>query len=114
MPDHRRRPRIPFEVDVCLRFPRRVVEARSGDVTMEGLFVRCDDPPPVGAECNVEVRLESGHDALPIRGRGTVVRHGGAAAPGIGLTFHDMEEGSLAHLWRVSRYNAAAEETEDR
>lgn len=101
----RRRSRIPFRARALLRFDGHTVEGSTQDLTMEGLFVGCDEPPAEGAECDIDIRLTSGADELPIRGRGRVVRH--CRDPlGVGIEFTAFEPGSEETLWRVVRYNS--------
>lgn len=111
MPGNRRRERLPFEVEVRLRFDEDLVEARTGDITMEGLFVRCAKTYAVDRMCAFEIVLTGGIEELPVRGTARVVRHQMPACEengGMGLQFVDFEEGAPERLWHVVRHNRDA------
>lgn len=73
-----------IEVELHVRKERR--RFRTGDVSRHGLFVVCDDPPPVSHALLLTVRLEGGtFDAMATVTRHVAARHDQQA--GMGLRF---------------------------
>jgi uncharacterized protein (TIGR02266 family) len=97
--------RVPFEAAVRLEFDRfhGFVEQYSANLSLGGMYIKSDEPPPLGAEVSVEFALEDGFEL--IRGRGRVAwvspPGGGGEAPGFGLRFLELTPGSRELIFRL-------------
>ena len=77
--------RVPFETAVRLRFDNfsGFVTEYSGNISLGGMFIRSDSPPPIGTQVEIEFKLDDDFDL--IRGRGKVIWvRDEAAAPASG------------------------------
>lgn len=98
--------RVPFETAVRLRFDdfTGFVTEYSGNISLGGMFIRTDAPPPVGTSLEVEFKLDDDFDL--IRGRGKVIwarpRAAGPELPaGMGVRFAEMTPGSRELIFQV-------------
>lgn len=98
--------RVPFATAVRLQFDRfrGFVEEYSANLSLGGMFIRTDEPVPVGTEMPIEFRL--GQDYELIRGRGRVVwvRKRAADAdhpPGMGIRFLELTPGSRELIFKL-------------
>lgn len=97
--------RVPFEAAVRLEFDRfhGFVEQYSANLSLGGMYIKSDEPPPLGSEVSVEFALEDGFEL--IRGRGRVAWVSppgeGSDAPGFGLRFLELTPGSRELIFRL-------------
>ena len=102
--------RAPFTTTVRLRFDRlgSTVAAQSADISMEGMFVKTEEPRPVGTlvqfEFDVEDQDQSGAQDV-VQGLGDVVwvrTSGGPNKPaGMGIQFRYVDAHSREHVYRI-------------
>ena len=92
-------------VPVRCRFPSflEFVETQSVNVSREGMYLRCDTPPGVGAKIEFEVSLDDGYVIL--RGTGQVVRVVTTGDRGMGLRFLDLDDKSRKLIDRIVEVN---------
>lgn len=102
--------RAPFETEVRLRFDRfgGSVSGFSGDVSMEGMFVRSEEPKPVGTLVQFEFRVDD--ESEMIQGLGDIVwirtrQLAPNKPPGMGIQFRYVDPRSRELIFRiVDRY----------
>src|SRR4029077_1786456 len=96
-----RPPRSPMTVPVRCRFPSFIdfVETQSVNVSREGMYLRCDTPPPVGSKIDFDVSLDDGYVIL--KGSGIVVRVVTTGDKGLGLRFLDLDDQSRKLINRI-------------
>ncbi len=81
-------------------------------MSLKGLYVRCDNPLPVGTKCQVVVYLGARDSELSARATGEVVRLNDA---GMGIVFTELiGTESLEHLRKLVLYNASDTNTVER
>ena len=92
-------------VRVRCRFPSFIefVETQSVNVSREGMYLRCDTPPAVGAKIEFEVSLDDGYVIL--QGTGQVVRVVTAGDRGMGLRFLELDDKSRKLINRIVEVN---------
>lgn len=95
--------RVPFETAVRLKFDRfhGFVEQYCGNLSLGGMFINSDEPPPLGTEVTVEFELEDGFELIRGRGRVAWVREPGDESPGYGLRFLELTPGSRELIFRL-------------
>lgn len=96
--------RVPFETSVRLKFDRfqGFVEQYCGNLSLGGMFVNSDEPPPLGTEVAIEFQLEDGFELIRGRGRVAWVRApGDGGEPGFGLRFLELTPGSRELIFRL-------------
>lgn len=100
--------RAPFEIAVRLRFDRfgGTVDAFSADVSLEGMFVRTDDPKAVGTLVQFEFGLGEGEERDVVQGLGDVVWLRSAEsvsgkAKGMGIQFRYIDPHSRDLIHRI-------------
>lgn len=105
--------RVRRAIEVELRSGDEAVRGEVRDVSLKGLFARCDPCWPEGTECEVAVRL--GLDAegeLRVEARGKVVRQD---PDGLGVEFRELIGlDSYWHLRNIVLYNAPDPEQAER
>lgn len=95
--------RNPVHVRVTVHAPDgREIAGLTDELSMNGLFVRCDDRLPEDSRCHVTLSLGNGEVRIEVEAR--VASLGGS---GMGLAFDEMDPESFAHLKRLVLYNAA-------
>jgi uncharacterized protein (TIGR02266 family) len=104
-PGFGRPPRLPMTVLVRCRFGSflEFVETQSVNVSREGMYLRCDVPPEVGAKIEFEVSLDDGYVIL--QGTGQVVRVVTAGDKGMGLRFLQLDDKSRKLINRIVEVN---------
>lgn len=100
-----RPPRSPMAVQVRCRFPSIIdfVETQSVNVSREGMYLRCDSPPEVGAKIDFDVSLDDGFVLL--KGSGIVVRVVTTGDKGLGMRFLDLDDKSRKLINRIVEVN---------
>ncbi len=95
--ERRRHPRAPISLLVQYRFEsfENLLCAYSFDVSPGGLFLRTNEPCPVGAMIFLQFALEDGSKLIESLGRVVHVRQGGPVIPGMGVEFVDFDAASL-------------------
>ncbi len=89
-PDNRKTPRIATpNVMVRVSTAERFRAAYLRDLSEGGLFIKTDKPLPLGREVTIDL-LPPGF-TLPLRLGAVVVRQGGAAGPGMGVSFQNLD-----------------------
>ena len=98
--------RVPFETAVRLRFDNfsGFVTEYSGNISLGGMFIRSDSPPPMGTQVEIEFKLDDDFDL--IRGRGKVIWvRDEAGTPalerGLGVRFVELTPGSRELIFQV-------------
>lgn len=94
--DKREFTRVPVHMEVELR--ARLGGSRRGvglNLSLGGLLVRCDDPPPVWTRCQVIMDISDGDRILQLSAVGQVLRRDAA---GVAISFIDLPEASLPPL----------------
>ena len=54
---HRREPRYGSDLWVTFKTPDKLIEASSGNISKGGMFIKMDDPPELGAHCDLQFLL---------------------------------------------------------
>ncbi len=92
-------------VQVRCRFPSIIdfVETQSVNVSREGMYLRCDAPPEVGAKIDFDVSLDDGYVLL--KGSGIVVRVVTTGDKGLGMRFLDLDDKSRKLIDRIVEVN---------
>src|SRR5581483_7633525 len=100
-----RPPRSPMAVQVRCRFPSIIdfVETQSVNVSREGMYLRCDAPPEVGAKIDFDVSLDDGFVLL--KGSGIVVRVVTSGDKGLGMRFVELDDKSRKLIDRIVEVN---------
>ena len=100
-----RPPRSPMAVQVRCRFPSIIdfVETQSVNVSREGMYLRCDAPPEVGAKIDFDVSLDDGYVLL--KGSGIVVRVVTTGDKGLGMRFVELDDRSRKLIDRIVEVN---------
>lgn len=103
--EKRKRTRVAFETRVALKAgeTRIVSDASSRDISLQGMFVRTDQPLAVGTACDMEILLTGSSSRLSIRVQGRVARQGAA---GVAVVFDSLDVDSYYHLKNLLLYNA--------
>lgn len=104
--EKRRSTRVEFSAEAVLRTLEAEVSAPADtrDISIQGLYLRTDQKPPLDALCDVEIRLSGSSSDLSIRVKGRVVRHDEA---GVAVLFEGVDFDSYFHLKNLLLYNAA-------
>lgn len=106
----RKHPRFPFAAMVDIQVGADSISGSTRDISSTGLYIESEIAPPLDTLCQLHITLTSGEMTYTIKGEGKVIRHFLAAErQGIGIEFVDLDSESLAHLWRVIRYNSPVE-----
>ena len=81
------------------------LQRESRDVSMKGIFLVCDNPPPVDTECRIKLFLRESESGLGIEALGKIVRVDGR---GVGVEFIEiLGLDSYDHLRNVVLYNSS-------
>ena len=96
--------RVPVKVRVLVRSEGIDVNSqRSIDLSMNGIFVECDEPLPVGTKCELTLLLD-GTDPMIRAECGGLVRR--VTAEGMAIEFVELTLESYEHLQNLVRFNA--------
>ena len=102
--DAREFSRVPVHVRVLVRSEGIDVNSkRSIDLSMNGIFVECDESLPVGTKCELTLLLD-GTDPLIRAECGGVIRR--VNAEGMAIEFVELTLESYEHLQNLVRFNA--------
>lgn len=108
MLNHRKRIRVPFDVDVYFNTADEQIRSRKlQDISMSGLYFQSDIDLPIGATGTVQIYLESGEQQIIISANGKVTRSISAdstSPAGIGIEFVEIDSDSSIHLYNVIKY----------
>jgi len=104
--EKRRTTRVTFRAEAVLRTAAEEISAPADtrDISIQGLFLRTSPKPPVGALCDVDIRLTGSSSELVIHVKGRVVRHD---EDGVAIAFEGVDFDSYFHLKNLLLYNAA-------
>jgi hypothetical protein len=80
-----------------------VIEGVTEDLSMNGLFMKCESKLPLGTECEVNLTLEGSEQGIQIKIRGKISRIEQGA---IAISFLQIEDDSLEHLRNLILYNS--------
>jgi uncharacterized protein (TIGR02266 family) len=103
MGERRRDPRHPVRLPIILHRGPHKQALLTEDVSVRGVFVRTDDPPPIKALVRVEMVLPT--DSEPLVASGVVAHRvqqpteAAHRSPGAGIHFYDLPADQLAR-WR--------------
>lgn len=75
----------------------------ASDLGMNGVWIACDHPFPMGATCCVRLMLDMGDRHLTIHTRGRVAR---SSPSGMGIAFFEIEADDVEDLRRLILYNS--------
>ena len=105
--------RVPITVEIEVASGEgEIISSHAEDVSLKGLYVRCDNPLPVGTKCQVVVYLGARDSELSAQATGEVVRLNDA---GMGIVFTELiGTESLEHLRKLVLYNASDTNTVER
>ena len=98
--------RVPIHLNVEFSSPQRATSSvcQLKDVSMNGVYVHCDNPLPIGSDCKITVIL--GSEAVPIRIEvsGKIAR---VDADGMGMEITEIVGiESFEHLRNLVLYNS--------
>jgi len=97
--------RVRSSVPIDCRFAGgRVFAGTTSDVSLNGCFVSCPDPPPDDTTCSAILHIGGRGGSILVTARGVVIR---SRNEGFALHFNELEElESYEHLRNLIRYNA--------
>jgi hypothetical protein len=103
--DQREFTRIPIQLEVQITpAQQHPTSYKVKDVSMKGLYLLCDQPLPMGAECRVTLLLGDKENPVRIEVGGKVVR---VDTDGMGLEITEIVGvESFEHLRNLVRYNS--------
>lgn len=106
--EKRDRTRIPVDAKVILHAEKKAffLDGITRDISMKGLFARCDFGFPVGTKCQIEIILTGRASELTLKLNGTIVRR---EKGGCGVLFADDLE-----WWPVFAMHLAQHERQGR
>lgn len=100
--EKRKRPRVDFNIETVLETENEVHRSdRCENISMSGMFLRTENPLPVGTTGRITITLTCGESRLEIKGECRVVRE---EAAGMGLEFTDIDPDSSINLFNVVKY----------
>jgi hypothetical protein len=101
--------RVPVKVRVLVRSEGIDINSkRSIDLSMNGIFVECDEPLPLGTKCELTILLD-GTDPMIRAECGGIIRR--VAPEGMAIEFVELTLESYEHLQNLVRFNAPNLET---
>ncbi len=96
--------RVPVKVRVLVRSEGIDINSkRSVDLSMNGIFVECDEPLPLGTKCELTLLLD-GTDPVIRAECGGVIRR--ITPEGMAIEFVEMTLESYEHMQNLVRFNA--------
>jgi len=96
--------RVETHIDVELDCGDKAVCGRLADISMQGMWLDCDEKLPLQAECLAKVFLgDSRESSLCIKAKGKIIRSTG---DGIGVEFTEIDLDSFEHLRNLVLMNA--------
>ena len=102
--DAREFSRVPVRVRVLVRSEGIDINSkRSVDLSMNGIFVECAEPLPLGTKCELTLLLD-GIDPMIRAECGGVIRR--ISAEGMAIEFVELTLESYEHLQNLVRFNA--------
>jgi len=102
--DAREFSRVPVKVRVLVRSEGIDINSkRSIDLSMNGIFVECDEPLPLGTKCKLTLLLD-GADPMIRAECGGVIRR--ITPEGMAIEFVELTLESYEHLQNLVRFNA--------
>jgi hypothetical protein len=102
--DAREFSRVPVQVRVLVRSEGRDIESkRSIDLSMNGIFVECDEQLPEGSKCELTLLLDGTEPIIRAECSGVVRR---LAPEGMAIEFVELTLDSYEHLQNLVRFNA--------
>ncbi|HMB53298.1 MAG TPA: TIGR02266 family protein, partial [Thermoanaerobaculia bacterium] len=98
--------RVPFKTAVRFEFDRfrGFIEEYSANLSLGGMFIRTDTPPPMGTVLPIEFRLGNDYELIKGTGRVVWVREEGLDEEnpaGIGIRFLELTPGSRELIFRM-------------
>ena len=78
---------------------------RTQDLSMNGVYVVCDDALPVGAECSISIRLSENEGGPAITATGKAIRTGNDPS-GFAMEFTEIDLESYEHLRQLVMLNS--------
>ncbi|MCZ6874247.1 MAG: PilZ domain-containing protein [bacterium] len=103
--DRREFTRVGVQLDGKLSWQESAVQVESRDVSMKGVFLACDNPPPVGTDCRIKFALGEPESQLGIDILGKIVR---VDERGVGVEFIEiLGLRSYDHLRNLVLYNSS-------
>jgi len=103
--EKRKNTRVLFRSEVAMRTLEGVfhTEADTRDISLQGVYLRTDQKPPLSQCCDLEIKLSGASSQLSIRVKGRVIRHD---PHGVGIIFEGVDLDSYFHLKNLLLYNA--------
>ena len=106
--ERRRHPRVKFVITAVFETADDVrKDHQCENISMSGLFLRTDEPLPVGTRGNVLIVLECGDDRIEVRAEckvSRVVDSKSGQLSGMGLEYVALDPDSSIALYNVVRY----------
>ncbi|MBI5095149.1 MAG: PilZ domain-containing protein [Candidatus Hydrogenedentes bacterium] len=97
--------RIPIKVGVEVRCDSGVVlTGVVSDLSLNGLLLAASEGAPVGARCDMRLRLDGGGEILTVEAKGQITR---SDAEGMAITFDQVDADSFEHLRNLVLYNSS-------
>ncbi len=101
--DHREFSRVDIKLHTkILAKGKEIMSRDTHDVSMKGLFVKCDSDWPVGTECEIHLTLEGQDSPVDLAVKGRVQR---VTESGMGLLFTEVSLEAYEHLHNLIMLN---------
>ena len=98
--------RVTTRFSVEIEAEERTIESgRTQDLSMNGVFVVCEETLPLESNCRVTLRLGDPGSGIKIAAAGKVKRHG-TEPPGFALQFSELDVESYEHLRQMVLLNS--------
>jgi hypothetical protein len=96
--------RVAVKVRVLVRSEGIDIDTkRSIDLSMNGIFVECDEPLPLGTKCELTILLDGTDPMIRVECGGVVRR---VTPEGMAIEFVELTLESYEHLQNLVRFNA--------
>lgn len=93
----RRQPRVSSSQALCYLSENRVVMAQA-DLSVTGLFIETSDPDPIGTVAHIHLAHDGDERLVTCRVVRVNFLSGHRSRPGMGLVFHDLEDGDKEYI----------------
>ena len=99
--------RVPIHLNVEFSSPQRAIASigQLKDVSMNGIYVHCDNPLPIGSDCKIAILLGNKEMPMRIAMNGKIAR---VDTDGMGMEITEIVGiESFAHLRNLVLYNSS-------
>lgn len=101
--DRREKIRVRFRTNVDLTIEDKVIQCKSQNISLTGIFLETKQEVELSKKCNVFIKLSSGSKDISFSLIGEVVR---STKDGLGFIFTDMNMNTFDQLKQIVKYNA--------